>query len=118
MSKAVKLTLIAQFLPLLAFAQQQTPGVDVSTFARLIQVICTLVGYAFALLIVLAVIFVIYAAFLYLTAAGDPEKVKKANSTILYAAIAVAVALLAKSMPFLVASILQVNIGTGNTCGT
>ena len=60
--------------------------------------------WAFYFLIVLAVIFVIVAAFKYLTAAGDPEKVKAAGATLLYAAVAIGVALLAKAVPLVVGS--------------
>ncbi len=56
---------------------------------------------------ILAAIMIIYAAFIYLTAGGDPEKVKKASHMLLYAAIAMAVALLATVLPNLVASIVS-----------
>lgn len=47
------------------------------------------------LLLALAVMFVIYAAYLYLTSQGDAEKVKQASKVILYAAVSIGVALLA-----------------------
>lgn len=46
-----------------------------------------------ALLAAIAVVFVIYAAYLYLTSAGDPEKVREASKIILYAIISTVVAL-------------------------
>jgi hypothetical protein len=46
------------------------------------------------------------AAFKYLTASGDPEKVKGAGNTLLYAAIAIGVALLARAVPLVVSSFL------------
>lgn len=55
---------------------------------------------------IVAVIFILYAAFLYLTAAGDAEKVKKASSQLLYAVIAIAVALMATIIPSFVANVL------------
>lgn len=48
-----------------------------------------------AVLMVVTVAFIVYAAYLYLTSQGDVEKVKTANRVILYAVVAVAVALLA-----------------------
>jgi uncharacterized membrane protein len=70
-------------------------------------------GWAFYFLVVLAVIFVIIAAFKYLTASGDPEKVKSAGSTLLYAAIAIGVALLARAVPLVVGSFLSAGGGNG-----
>lgn len=56
---------------------------------------------------ILAVIFVFYAAYIYLTAGGDPERIKKAHKQLLYAVIAIAVALMAYGMPLLVRNILS-----------
>ena len=55
----------------------------------------------------LAVIFIFYAAFLYLTAAGEEEKIKTANHQLIYAVIAIVVALFAYGMPVFVANILK-----------
>jgi hypothetical protein len=55
---------------------------------------------------VLAIIMVIYAAFIYLTAGGDLDKVKKASHMLLYAVVAMAVALLATILPGFVKSIV------------
>ena len=54
----------------------------------------------------LAVIFIFYAAFLYLTAAGEEEKIKTANHQLIYAVIAIVVALFAYGMPVFVKNIL------------
>jgi len=112
-------------LPLLASAQNipnptppsQTtvPQGTISSLSGVLQSLCTVFGWAFYFLIVLAVIFVIIAAFKYLTAAGDPEKVKSAGSTLLYAAIAIGVALLARAVPLVVGSFLGTSL-QGSTC--
>jgi hypothetical protein len=103
-------------LPVLAFAQAVPPVVpptpanvpqgNITSLNAVLQTLCTVFAYAFYFLIVIAVIFVIVAAFKYLTAAGDPEKVKSAGSTLLYAAIAIGVALLARAVPLIVGSFL------------
>ncbi len=105
---------LAALLPALASAQSPVlPPAPAQNAPDLItRVICPVLGWVFVLLILLAVVFVIVSAFRYLTAAGDPEKVKKANYTLLYAAIAVAVAILAKAVPLIVASLV------GNTAIT
>jgi len=49
----------------------------------------------FGLLGLLAVIMIIYGGFLFMTSAGNPEKVKKGKSTILYGLVGLIIALLA-----------------------
>ena len=59
----------------------------------------------FVVLIALAVLFVIMGAFQMITAAGSPEKVSSGRQYILYAAIGLAVALLARAIPAIVRTI-------------
>lgn len=108
-------SIIALVLPALAFAQQTptlpqggsgVPTTNINGVSGVLSELCTIFGWAFVFLIVLAVIFVIVAAFRYLTAAGDPEKVKAAGTMLLYTAVAIGVALLAKAVPLVVGSFL------------
>ena len=104
---------IALVAPLFASAQITTapisaPG-NITSVAQITGqagIICVVINWIFWLLIVLTIIFVLYAAFLYLTAAGDPEKVKGASHTLLYAAVAVIVALIAKGLPLIVSGFI------------
>ncbi len=91
-------------LPMLVFAQIAQPPITPPTTAPntaggIFDVLCTVMRWFFAIFIVVAVIFVILAAFKYLTAGGDPEKVKAANHALIYAFIAVVVALIARFVP-------------------
>ena len=61
-----------------------------------------LTNWMFAILLIIAVIFVIVAAFMFVTAAGDPEKTKTARNFVLYALIGVLVAVSAKVLVSLV----------------
>lgn len=70
------------------------------------KILCPIAAAMFWILIALSSIMVIWAAFLYLTAAGESEKVSKAHKTLAYAAVAVVVALLAKGFPVIVASLV------------
>lgn len=114
-------SIIALVLPALAFAQSippaqspagtsNVPQGNITSVNQVLVTLCQVFSYAFYFLIVLAVIFVIVAAFKYLTAAGDPEKVKAAGTMLLYTAVAIGVALLAKAVPLIVGSFL----GAGN----
>jgi hypothetical protein len=58
---------------------------------------------------------VMWAAYNYLTAGDDTEKVHRATKTMTYAAIAVVVAILAEGFPVLVGSIFSVGSGW-STC--
>src|SRR3989338_7144334 len=71
--------------------------------------ICNIVvGWLFTFLILLTVGFVLIAAFKYLTAAGDPEKVKSAGNTLVYAAVAIVIALFAKGLPLIIGTFVGV----------
>ncbi|HUZ92912.1 MAG TPA: hypothetical protein VNG29_02840 [Candidatus Paceibacterota bacterium] len=70
------------------------------------QILCPVAAVMFYVLILISTIMVLYAAFVYVTAGGDSEKVGRATKTITYAAVAIVVAVLAKSFPVIIASIL------------
>lgn len=82
----------------------ELPEGTIQSYGDVESLLLTVANWIFGILILLAVVFVLVAAFRYLTAAGDPEKVKSASNTLIYAAIAVAVALLARGIPALVGS--------------
>ena len=63
------------------------------------EAINAFINFLFYLAMALAPILIIYAAFLLLTAAGDPAKISKARTIILWTLIAVAIILLAKGLP-------------------
>lgn len=112
--KEFGISILSLGLPVLASAQgiQQPPIQapenirDVNYILGGTGILCTTINWIFWLLIVLTIIFVLVAAFKYLTAAGDPEKVKGAGNTLLYAAVAVVVALIAKGLPLIVSSFI------------
>jgi len=51
--------------------------------------------------------FVFYAAYIYLTAGGDAERVKKAHKQLLWAVVAIAVGLMTRGLPFLINQFLR-----------
>ena len=59
----------------------------------------------FRVAIVVSIIMVLWAAYEYVTANGDEEKITKAKKAILYAACGIVAALLAYGFPDLVASV-------------
>lgn len=83
---------LAVAMPFLAFAQAE-PAIDnVEDVYDILRGALTVLRTIF---FIIAAIFIVIAAFKYLTAQGDPEKVGTARQMIIYAVIAIAVALLA-----------------------
>ena len=95
-------------LPLTAGAVnvQQLPQ-GVRSFEGFLNIFDTLITWIFTILLVLSVIFIILAAFQYLTAGGEEEKIKQAHKKIIMAIVAIAVAFLAQGVSFVVAQLLN-----------
>ena len=99
-------------LPFLSTAQgvipaPNVPVTGVRSLDDLSRIFVTLVNWVTGLFFVTAILFLFYAAYLYLGAAGDPEKLKKAKDQLIYSVIAITVALLAGSVRFIVENILR-----------
>lgn len=102
--------LVLSFVALTTYAAPEpaprAPETSITSVGDVYILINQIFNILFWLLIVLAALFIIWAAFSYLTAGGDPEKVKVANQKVIYAAVAVVVAVLAKAIPTVVCSFL------------
>ena len=99
----VHILLLTLFLfPLVGFTQDIESGDDV------IQIIINITNFIWAVFMVITVIAFLVAGFFYITAAGDPTKVTRANKMVLYSIIGVAVALLSGGMVALIQSFLEV----------
>ena len=70
-------------------------------------------GWFFTLFLIVAVIALIYTAFIYLTAVGDPKKITKARSSLTFAIVAIVIALLAGSMPVILQNLLESSTSGG-----
>ncbi len=74
------------------------PGVSQvgpTTVGGLVDVLRNVVRWVYIIFFVIAVMFILFAAFNYLTAGGEAEKVTKAKNQLIYAVVAIVVALLA-----------------------
>ena len=118
-AKELILPVLAIALPVVASAAFQGPGISapgspinsVTDLTGPAGIFCIIVNWLFYLLLVAAVIFVLVAAFKYLTSSGDGEGVKAAGGILLYAAIAVIVALLAKGIPIIASTFVGGTLG-------
>jgi len=123
--KEFGVSILSLVLPVMASAQNippptgitnpgSVPQGKITSIGGVLSTVCVVFDWAFYFLVALAVLFIVVAAFKYLMAGGNPENVKGAGNTLLYAAVAVGVALLARAVPLIVASFL--GAGTLSTC--
>ena len=105
MKKLGFIAAVVALAPVLALAQVQPTPVTIGTLTSVSGVftfINKLVGWFIALFWIAAVVMVLWAAFTYVTAAGDEKKVETAGNMLKYAAIGIAVALLSTTLrPFI-----------------
>ena len=104
------LAVVAAFAsPVLALAQGQgieVPQKTVGNFGDVINILERLLSWIYTLFFIIAAIMIVWAGFSYLTAGGDEEKVSKAHRQFIYAIVAIAVAIVAVSVRFVVQNLI------------
>jgi RsiW-degrading membrane proteinase PrsW (M82 family) len=89
----------------------------VSTTANLdMNLFCPIIDIMFWVLISVSIIMVLWAAWLYVIAEGDAEKPSQARKMVLYAAIGIVIALLAKGVPNIVGSLFDTGTSFSLAC--
>jgi len=83
----------------------------IKTVGELLEAI---IKWLFWIALPLSVIFILYAAYLFITSGGKPEIIKKAKNTLIYTLIGFAIILLANSIPYLINEILSGHSNTNN----
>ena len=78
-----------------------------TTGGQAVVLITALTNWLFVILSVAAVIFIVLAGLEFITGGGDPEKIASARMKLMYAAVGIAVALLARAVPFVIQSIIS-----------
>ena len=93
----------------LVFAQTglQTAPQGPNTIGGLLTIISNGINLLFTILIVISVIFIILAAFQFVTAGGDPNGVLMARQKLIWAAVGIIVATLARAIPTVVNNIIN-----------
>ena len=99
--------LLSGLIPAVAFADDAfdpvNPGSDPpelpsnapTDFKSLIEVIVTIAQWMFGILMALSIVFILYAAFLYVISQGNEERIKTAKTILIYAVVGLVVAVLA-----------------------
>ena len=78
----------------------------IDSLPKFLKLLNDIQNWMFTFLLSLSVIFILVAAFIFLTSAGDPKKTEQAKNTIVYAVIAIVVAFLARAIVGIVTGIL------------
>lgn len=96
--------------PVIGFAKPcpDNPSVDcpVTSIKDVMNILTSIVNIMYTAFFIVAIAFIILAAFSYLTAQDDPEKIKSATKQIMWAAVAIAVALISVGFNQIVKSFL------------
>ncbi|MBM3256931.1 MAG: hypothetical protein FJY98_01205 [Candidatus Liptonbacteria bacterium] len=108
--------LILGGLPFFAFAQTVQP-ITVRNIQGVEGLIYKVVDWVFLFLIAISILMILVAAYYYMTAQGNSEKVSKGHKTITWAAVGIMVALLAKGVPAIVRSIFAADGVPANQAG-
>ncbi len=90
-------------------AQQLCDGSNciISTPDKIFEILSKIVQWAYTIFFIMAVFFILLAAFTFLTAQGDPEKVKSARDQIIWAVVAIIVALLSVGAAQIIKNFIQ-----------
>lgn len=102
LSKIISLSVLVGFIGIALVSNfalgAEIPGIDVvgpTSVTGIVDVIRNVIKWIYIIFFIIAVLFILMAAFTYLSAGGDAEKVNTAKNKLIYAAVAIAVALLA-----------------------
>lgn len=98
----ILLTLLAA--PLAVLADDEYAHVEE---INIFEALNNIANYAFTLLLIVGVIAIIWAGFMFISAQGDPEKVNKAKKFLVYAIIGVFVAVLARGIVGLIRGVVK-----------
>jgi len=88
-------------------AEDLAKGSPISSPEKIIQILNNIVRYTYIIFFIVAVFFILVAAFTFLTAQADPEKIKNARSQILWAVVAIAIALLSVGASKIITSFIS-----------
>lgn len=96
------LTLALTAAPVLAFGQARPIQAKIGSVDDILRLVDRVINIIGGLFFAVAVIFIFFAGYKYLTAAGQPEKLTEAKNQLIYSIIAIAVGLIAFSVTTIV----------------
>ncbi len=75
-------------------AREMAAGSPITSAQKIFDILAKIAQWAYTIFFIMAIIFILVAAFNFLTAQGDPEKIKSARTQIIWACVAIAIALI------------------------
>jgi len=110
MKKILSLVFAVSLLlaPMTIFAEELAKDLPNTSEASIYTVIDTVGNIIFGVLLLIALIYILFAAISFITAQGDAAKLKTAQDRILYALIGIGVAVLSKGLIALVLRLTNV----------
>lgn len=91
--------------PPTVFGRQGLPT-GVTSAGQFVQIILDLTDWLFIILLVISVIMIVLAGLQFITGGGDPAAISAARTKLIWAAVGIGVALLARGLPAAVANLL------------
>lgn len=110
MKKILLISVLVSLLALPVIGLNQAVPIEIAPRLNPIQVMERIVDVVFTILLIFAALMIVVAAFYFVTASGDTEKVKTARNFVLYALIGVIVAFLARGLIWLVRTIMPPSV--------
>ncbi len=101
-----KIAIGARYAMLLAAAAAPWTTHAQKASEKIIGIACDIFSLLYSIALVVGIIYVVIAAFKYMTAAGDATKVSEGHRALTWAAIGIGVAIIAAGVPGIVGSIL------------
>jgi len=95
LSGLVPAVALAAFDPIEDEGPPELPSNAPKDFDSLINVITTVAQWMFGILMALSIVFILYAAFLYVISQGNEDRIKSAKTILIYAVVGLVVAVLA-----------------------
>ena len=105
----IVMAVLLGLLPLLSFGQSAiapTPYTNIDQIAGGGGLLETIMNWMFSIFLFIAVIMILWAAFMYITARGDPDKTGDARKAFIWAIVAIVIAVIARGVPTIVGNFL------------
>lgn len=111
------ITYVALILPLVTFAQAATGKPPLfENLTEVAEKLCVVFQWVFTFALIASFIFIVIAGIRYITAGGNPEKVKGATQALIWGVVGIAVALIARGVPLLIATFLGTTVDRPTGC--
>ena len=93
-------------------------GVGITEIDQLLDILAEALRYIYTIFFIVAIIFILFAAYTYLTAQDDAEKIKNAHKQLIWASVAIAVALMSLSFNVIIKTFIEPSGGSSSSEGS